>query len=178
MSDVFYTLVKQGDIQRLQEALEKSPNAYLSMAVSAAILNERVDMLELLLAQPRANERGAVVGFVEEQLALSAKDPAMLAFVLDQRGSRANVDKLFETAVRKRYVVSARFLRERASIQRVEVLMLDESFAQDWQYVSTYKSPGKLLATIGNLVGGAANIIMGAITAPFTAVDYAILDSE
>jgi hypothetical protein len=69
MSDVFYNLVKQGDIQRLQDALEQSPNAYLSTAVSAAILNERVDMLELLLLQPRADQRGAVIGIVEEQLA-------------------------------------------------------------------------------------------------------------
>jgi hypothetical protein len=48
MTDIFYDLVKKGDIEALRESLETDPSSYLSMAVSAAITTERVDMLELL----------------------------------------------------------------------------------------------------------------------------------
>lgn len=164
MADVFYNLVKQGDIQRLQEALEKSPNAYLSTAVSAAIIVERVDMLELLLAQPRAEQRGAMIGLVEERLALLSADSAMLAFVLDQRGARANVDRLFEEAVRERRVPAARLLRERASKKRVEVLMLDDAFAEDWRYVETYKPPRKPRTVIAAVASYVGDSIRGATT--------------
>jgi hypothetical protein len=137
MTDIFYDLVKKGDIEALRESLETDPSSYLSMAVSAAITTERVDMLELLLAQPRAHQRGAFIGRVEERSALLSRSPAMIAFVLDQRGSRANLDNLFENAVRSRQVPAARVLRERVSKKRLSVLMLNEDFARDLEYIET-----------------------------------------
>lgn len=140
MTDIFYDLVKKGDIEALSEALETDPSSYLSMAVSAAITTERVDMLELLLAQPRAHQRGAFIGAVEESSALLSRSPAMIGFVLDQRGSRANLDNLFENAVRTRKIVAARVLRERVSKKRLSVLMLDDDFVRDLEYVETART--------------------------------------
>jgi hypothetical protein len=94
----------------------------------------------------------------------------MLAFVLDQREGRADVDKLFETAVRKRYVSAARLLRERASAARVDVLMLDRAFAEDWRYVESYKPPRK----IATMAASAVEFVVGVIKAPFMAADYAL----
>ncbi len=140
MTDIFYDLVKKGDIEALQEALETDPSAYLSMAVSAAITTERVDMLELLLAQPRAHQRGAFIGPVEESSALLTRSPAMIAFVLDQRGSRANLDNLFESAVRTRKITAARVLRGRVSKKRLSALMLDNEFVRDLEYIETART--------------------------------------
>ena len=131
MTDIFYDLVKKGDIEALSEALETDPSSYPSMAVSAAITTERCGHAGAAAgaaSRPparRLHRRGG------GELGALSRSPAMIGFVLDQRGSRANLDNLFENAVRTRKIVAARVLRERVSKKRLSVLMLDDDFVRD-----------------------------------------------